>query len=66
MTQHAANDFASIAMRMRELRGEPIPTAEPTCRTCEGGGWECYGLGIGDPHFRTCPACGNPEGHPSP
>jgi len=32
------------------------------CQACEGGGWECYGLGFGDPHFRVCSECGNPEG----
>lgn len=37
-----------------------------TCPTCEGGGWECYGIGIGDPHFRECLTCHNPEGHPQP
>jgi hypothetical protein len=40
--------------------------AEPACPTCEGGGWQGYGIGHGDPHFRECPTCGNPEGHPSP
>jgi len=32
------------------------------CPNCEGGGWEHYGLGFGDPHFRVCSECGNPEG----
>jgi hypothetical protein len=36
------------------------------CRKCEGGGWECYGIGRNDPHFRECDECENPEGHPSP
>lgn len=40
--------------------------SDPVCAACEGGGWECYGIGHGDPHFRTCEACGNPEGLPSP
>jgi len=59
-----ADDFAYIAGRMRELQGGE-PEGE-YCTACEGGGWECYGLGIGDPHFRVCPVCGNPSGHPSP
>jgi hypothetical protein len=33
---------------------------------CEGGGWECYGTGSGDPHFKVCEVCGNPEGVPCP
>lgn len=37
-----------------------------SCPKCEGGGWECYGLGFGDPHFRECDLCGNPEGLSSP
>ena len=36
------------------------------CPKCEGGGWECYGLGFGDPHFRVCDLCGNPEDFPCP
>ncbi len=36
------------------------------CDACEDGGWECYGIGFGDPHFRECPECGNPKGYPSP
>lgn len=36
------------------------------CPTCYGGGWECYGIGIADPHFRECPECHNPKGYPSP
>lgn len=47
------------------FKGVP-ETEAPVCATCEDGGWESYGLGHGDPHFRPCPTCGNPEGHPSP
>ena len=32
------------------------------CKVCFGVGWECYGTGAGDPHFRECGACHNPEG----
>lgn len=31
------------------------------CSVCSGGGWICYGIGIGDPHFKECDKCGNPE-----
>ncbi len=58
------NDFKSINERLGAIR--PEPTARPVCETCEDGGWEMYGTGRGDPHFRPCPACLNPEGHPSP
>jgi hypothetical protein len=54
-------DFAAIAAASR-VAAEP----EVTCEACEGGGWECYGSGAGGPHFRPCPKCFNPEGHPSP
>ena len=36
------------------------------CPNCEGGGWECYGIGKGDPHFCVCSECGNPKGLDSP
>jgi len=41
-----------------------LPVA--VCSNCEGSGWECYGIGRGDPHFRVCPECGNPEGYECP
>lgn len=42
------------------------PSTTAVCPTCEGGGWESYGLGHNDPHFRECETCNNPEGLPSP
>lgn len=36
------------------------------CDACEDSGWECYGIGHNDPHFRECPVCHNPRGIPSP
>lgn len=62
----AADDYAEIARRMREIKDEEQVEDEGYCSACEGGGWECYGLGRGDPHFRVCTVCGNPNGHPSP
>ena len=48
-------------------RGGVRVAAEPeVCAACEGGGWECYGIGHHGPHFRVCESCGNPEGLPSP
>lgn len=46
--------------------GEPKCEPEAVCDKCEGGGWEHYGLGWGDPHFRVCTKCENPEGLPCP
>lgn len=43
----------------------PLDTFD-VCPKCEGGGWECYGIGQGDPHFRECDFCHNPEDHPCP
>jgi hypothetical protein len=45
---------------------EDEPRNCPEGTGCDGGGWECYGLGYADPHFRECRKCGNPEGHMSP
>jgi hypothetical protein len=41
-------------------------TEEMPCPMCGGGGWECYGIGHSDPHFRECRTCYNPEGLPCP
>jgi hypothetical protein len=57
-----ADDFAAIAQAMFALNQDEAPV----CPHCEGGGWECYGLGHNDPHFRVCSECGNPEGIPCP
>jgi hypothetical protein len=68
MNDFIANDFASIGAGLKALEAanRSPETVTLECNRCEGGGWECYGLGFGDPHFRECTACGNPEGHPSP
>jgi hypothetical protein len=58
------DDVGAIAVRLREI--EQKHEAKPACSACEGGGWECYGLGFGDPHFRICPVCGNPDDLPCP
>ncbi len=73
----AIYDYAAIRKAMEErgadtwLRCDPSGDAgavspEPTCSHCEGGGWEAYSIGVGDPHFRECPECHNPEDHPCP
>lgn len=68
MTNPIANDFSGIAARLAEIKqAEGHATEEETvCATCDGGGWECYGIGRNDPHFKVCETCGNPEGLPSP
>lgn len=61
------DDFKSINARLDEIERRPASSAvDPDCSVCEGAGWEMYGTGRGDPHFRVCPACGNPEGHHQP
>jgi hypothetical protein len=71
-----ADEVADIRRRLDEIEAERRaamartallePDDEVVCLLCEGGGWEAYGLGRNDPHFRVCTACGNPEGRPSP
>jgi hypothetical protein len=55
-------DFIDIKFK----RKAPEPDPEPYCSSCENGGWECYGLGRHDPHFRVCQVCGNPDDLPCP
>lgn len=50
---------------LNSLRTPPEPDPDE-CPECYGGGWTCYGLGYGDPHFKECESCHNPEGHPAP
>lgn len=58
-------DFAAIAVSAEEIKtGASEP--ETVCPACEGGGWTHYGIGFGDPHFRECEECHNPEGLSSP
>ncbi len=58
------DDFSSIGSRLREIGTGK--TEEPECDLCFGGGWEMYGTGHHDPHFRECSKCENPKGLPSP
>lgn len=58
------SDFSAISNHLREI--EKQPEAKPACIVCDDGGFEMYSTGYMDPHFRECPICGNPEGHPSP
>lgn len=62
MTVPVAEDFAGIKAATEALHGNDAPV----CPACEDGGWEMYGLGRGDPHYRVCKTCHNPEGLPSP
>ena len=60
----AADDFDTIRARLLELRGGT--PAEYFCPECEGGGWVAYAIGKGDPHFKECETCGNPNNQKSP
>jgi len=53
--------MASASASKHGMTMSPAPD-EPACPACEGGGWECYGIGRGDPHFRECQVCHNPNG----
>lgn len=64
MMARAADDFDAIRARLLELRGD-TPT-EYFCPECEGDGWVAYGIGKGDPHFKECETCGNPNNQKSP
>lgn len=58
-------DFRDIgAHPLRELVEGDIESI-PECEECSGTGWECYGIGSHDPHFRECRKCHNPKGFPS-
>lgn len=59
MSDKAADDFPAIAAKMRDLGIGDME--EAYCHACENGGWECYGIGHHDPHFRECSSCGNPR-----
>jgi hypothetical protein len=66
MAMRAADDFEAIRKAMKAETAPPQDPDPAPCARCEGGGWECYGLGHHDPHFRICEDCGNPEGLPCP
>lgn len=70
MTEPVADDFEFIRRRMHEIEEDDDPTLDPAeeeeCPGCEGSGWEMYGIGVGDPHFRECTICGNPHGFECP
>jgi hypothetical protein len=62
-----ADDFPSIAARMRELRGQSgWPAAPLECRVCDNTGWLWSAAAL---DRRRCPRCGisrltpKPRGH---
>lgn len=59
-------DFASVAAHLKKDAPSASQEKASYCSACENGGWECYGIGLGDPHFRECKECGNPLGLESP
>ncbi|NJM10591.1 MAG: hypothetical protein HC889_00560 [Synechococcaceae cyanobacterium SM1_2_3] len=60
-----ADNFADIAARLRQLEGNE-PEAVDDCLDCDGGGWVCAPTPKGQPSFRECETCHNPNGHPCP
>jgi hypothetical protein len=65
MSDFAADDYAEIGRRLRELK-EEAGAVEP-CKTCDGGGWVHSGLHVaGAPLMEACPDCRNPNGVPQP
>lgn len=57
-------DFKAINQVLKKEGQIVEPT--PKCDVCDDGGWEMYGIGRGDPHFRECPKCHNPHNYPCP
>lgn len=67
MGDRLADDYGSIGARLRALEEKREFVGErEICPECEGCGWIAYGIGVGDPHFRECDACHNPEDLPRP
>lgn len=65
MTQ-AADKFARIAERLREIKGRAASEPE-VCPRCDGGGWVLSSnQAVAAPCFDECPECGNPHGRPAP
>ena len=65
MTDFAADDYAEIGRRLRELK-EEAGIVEP-CKTCDGGGWVMSSYqSAGAPNMKCCPDCRNPNGVPQP
>ena len=63
MTQ-AADDFATIAQRAREIAAETQNEIQAaTCRRCAGIGWIYYAAAS---IYCSCPSCGNPDNLPQP
>jgi hypothetical protein len=63
MSEPAIFDFDAIRKAMSP---ETAEDEETFCETCYDSGWICYGIGVGDPHFRLCEECFNPKELPCP
>jgi len=60
-TIKAADDYAAIAARMREIADGREEVAE--CHECDGRGWVTYANPVANqPNFVQCPRCENPKG----
>lgn len=64
--EYAADDYAAIAAKMKELKEPPMVDliiGTPVCGTCGGHGFVPYGYTTsGLPLMGTCPKCRNPHG----
>jgi ribosomal protein S27AE len=59
-----ADDFPSIAARMRELASQPRQVAvRHECGTCENTGWVWSSTAL---DWRGCPRCGMSQYFPKP
>ena len=59
-----ADDYASIAVRLRELEGRPGQVVTRVeCGVCDDRGWFWSGAAL---DWRRCPRCGLSRNHPEP
>lgn len=63
MPDFAADDFAEIARRSKEIAAEENA---PRCDKCNDRGWIQFGALDSNQPFLICPTCGNPRGMDRP
>ena len=70
---YAADEYAEIAARMRELKGEVVAVAvedtaeDDYCDACDNGGWVMSSYQAAHPpNLEECPRCCNPLNLPCP
>lgn len=65
-TEHMPLTPGSPMTALDDIAEERRRQVDRECPICGDTGWEAYGIGHMDPHFRECESCGNPEGKRSP